>query len=389
MKKDRQQQQKKPSSSTIPSPQLDKQRIYDELFRCSPDAVVFTVLPGFDLPTIPIKETEPNLPSPLSELFKSHYCSLSEADLCKLVSKTFDKIGLTQVEADFLEVSTRQQSLCRVWYEYRKGLITASHFHEILHHKSSSYPTSIVKSIMQYNPPNANIPALKWGRDQESLAVKQYLSTIQDKHDNFKYRSSGLTINTHYPFIGASPDGHIYCECCGNGLIEVKCPHKYRNESPTSAVALADKQYFLKKNASGEISLSRSHKYYAQVQAQLAICEFEYCDFISWTTKSVFIERIYRDPDYLKDNLPNLIHFFKKYLLPEILTQKLLNSLGSKPSITSSSLSATVYCTCRKEESGKMIACDNATCSIEWFHLKCVGIKRVPKGSWFCPNCRQ
>ena len=96
--------------------------------------------------------------------------------------------------------------MCRVWYEYRKGLITASHFHEILHHKSSSYPTSIVKSIMQYNPPNANIPALKWGRDQESLAVKQYLSTIQDKHDNFKYRSSGLTINTHYPFIGASPD---------------------------------------------------------------------------------------------------------------------------------------------------------------------------------------
>lgn len=232
--------------------------------------------------------------------------------------------------------------------------MTASHFHEILRHKWSTYPTSIIKSIMQYNPPYANIPALKWGRDQESVAVKQYLSTNEDKHRNFEYRASGLTNNIRYPFMGASPDGHISCE---NGLTEVKCSYKYQNESPTSEAALADKHYSLKKNMSNEISLSRSHKYYAQVQAQLAICSLSYCDFVSWTTKGMFVERINRDPHYLRDNLPHLIRFVKQYLLPEILTHKLSNTLfvpASTPSIPSSSVSSapapkSVYCTCRKE----------------------------------------
>ena len=29
--------------------------------------------------------------------------------------------------------------------------------------------------------------------------------------------------------FGASPDGIIVCDCHGKGLLEIKCPHKYRN----------------------------------------------------------------------------------------------------------------------------------------------------------------
>lgn len=35
-----------------------------------------------------------------------------------------------------------------------------------------------------------------------------------------------------------------------------------------------------------------------------------------------------------------------------------------------------------------MIQCDNDLCPIEWFHFKCVGVKKIPKGDWFCPRCR-
>ena len=35
-----------------------------------------------------------------------------------------------------------------------------------------------------------------------------------------------------------------------------------------------------------------------------------------------------------------------------------------------------------------MIACDNARCAIEWFHLECVGLTASPKGKWFCPDCQ-
>lgn len=46
-----------------------------------------------------------------------------------------------------------------------------------------------------------------------------------------------------------------------------------------------------------------------------------------------------------------------------------------------------VYCVCKKDIPGRMIACDNTACYIEWFHYSCVGITRAPKGKWYCPNC--
>ena len=64
-----------------------------------------------------------------------------------------------------------------------------------IHHKWVSYPTSIVKSIMQYQLPN---PALKWGRDNEDNGIKEYMSQNEQKHSNLKYCSSGLTVSTDY-----------------------------------------------------------------------------------------------------------------------------------------------------------------------------------------------
>jgi len=37
------------------------------------------------------------------------------------------------------------------------------------------------------------------------------------------------------------------------------------------------------------------------------------------------------------------------------------------------------YCTCKGEAFGTMIACENDNCPIEWFHLGCLGLKRMPK----------
>jgi hypothetical protein len=45
------------------------------------------------------------------------------------------------------------------------------------------------------------------------------------------------------------------------------------------------------------------------------------------------------------------------------------------------------YCTCNRVSFGSMIACDNSSCSIEWFHLDCIGLTAPPKGKWFCTKC--
>ena len=41
---------------------------------------------------------------------------------------------------------------------------------------------------------------------------------------------SGFVIDQHHPEIGASPDGVIQCDCCGEGSLEVKCPYLVRDE---------------------------------------------------------------------------------------------------------------------------------------------------------------
>lgn len=46
-----------------------------------------------------------------------------------------------------------------------------------------------------------------------------------------------------------------------------------------------------------------------------------------------------------------------------------------------------LYCYCQQVSFGEMVACDNADCDIEWFHIACVDLKTVPKGKWYCDNC--
>ena len=47
------------------------------------------------------------------------------------------------------------------------------------------------------------------------------------------------------------------------------------------------------------------------------------------------------------------------------------------------------YCYCSGKDDGtKMICCDNNNCcSGQWFHYRCVDIKRAPHGKWFCKEC--
>ena len=47
------------------------------------------------------------------------------------------------------------------------------------------------------------------------------------------------------------------------------------------------------------------------------------------------------------------------------------------------------FCECRQPAYGDMVFCDSLRCRTKWFHFKCVWLSSVPKGSWFCPECRK
>ena len=93
------------------------------------------------------------------------------------------------------------------------------------------------------------------------------------------------------PFLAATPDGVVSCSCCGEGLLEIKCPFKYRNSQPASIEDESTK-------VGSEVTLDKKHDYYYQVQGQMAIWKKPYCDFICWTTKGLIITRIQADGNF-------------------------------------------------------------------------------------------
>ena len=109
---------------------------------------------------------------------------------------------------------------------------------------------------------------------------------MKDVHSGFVCKESGLIISITYPFIGASPDGNIQCECCtGIGVLEVKCPYCIRDVEPSSAPYIQD-----------DGNLLKTHMYYYQVQTPLFVCS---ADFVIATFRdgnaSISIQRIFRD----------------------------------------------------------------------------------------------
>uniref|UniRef100_A0A1X7TLC0 YqaJ viral recombinase domain-containing protein n=1 Tax=Amphimedon queenslandica TaxID=400682 RepID=A0A1X7TLC0_AMPQE len=178
---------------------MSRQHILSYLNDSCPNAVIFTTLSGFGEQDENIQEndilndeSDPDLPLPLCELYDPKYSLFEESELTKLVSDMFISLNVTPSASTFLESSMRQQTNSTTWFCYRKGLITASHFREVLHHKWKSYPKSIISAIMQYNPVNPSVPALKWGRDHEEIAHDEYFAWAEDNHDNLSITNSGL-----------------------------------------------------------------------------------------------------------------------------------------------------------------------------------------------------
>ncbi len=100
----------------------------------------------------------------------------------------------------------------------------------------------------------------------ESKAVKelQRFLLAENRHPGFQIFESGLVISLENPFLAASPDRIIRCECHGYIVVEVKCPYTHRDSTITGALE-SDKQFCLKLSEDGSLQLKRNHPYFYQV----------------------------------------------------------------------------------------------------------------------------
>ena len=323
------------------------------------------------------------LPSKLIiDYFDEKYQMLDSATLLLRAKQIFASMDVSESESKLIEQCTKQQRESDHWFVYRKGRITASSFHDVYALKSQTDPKKLIYKLLQ-SPDLSRIPAVKWGIDHEDMARREFVSLMEKLHSNFKCYTSGLNINPHYPHLGASPDALTECTCCvGEGIVEIKCPFSGQEAHPNQL--MKNKGFFL--NEKG--LLNRSHRYFTQVQGQLLITGRKHCDFVVWTPLGIHVDRIYEDYTFTEKLVKKLTIFYVEKLLPAIMT----NLSDSCPTITQDETFSDedqIYCYCRREESGKMIKCDNKDCELGWFHFSCVGIRRAPKGQWFCRECRE
>lgn len=52
-------------------------------------------------------------------------------------------------------------------------------------------------------------------------------------HKDVKAEPCGLFLMQKKYFVGASPDAVVSCSCCGEGILEIKCPYSIENQIPS------------------------------------------------------------------------------------------------------------------------------------------------------------
>ena len=249
-------------------------------------------------------QTSATIPQPLAEL-------ASQQDQ----ESFMENLPLyTEVDINTIEELTRDQSANEQWREQRKGRITASLAHAVMTHSKSvkitKDPTSLVDRIMGRNPPNEEIPALKYGRAKESEAREAYISDLKTKHVNLLVTECGLFVKPDKMYMGASPDGVVRCDCCGDGLLEIKCPITLAGLDPNTTTVP-----FVEEDASGCKVVKKSHQYYSQMVYQMGVTNRSWCDLVVFSTAGHLTLRIEQDHERWEDLQSAADYFFIEHIV--------------------------------------------------------------------------
>ena len=70
---------------------------------------------------------------------------------------------------------------------------------------------------------------MQYGCAMESSARDWYFATQKQQHVNLSVRGTGFHVQIDYPFLGASPDGIVSCDCHDQKLLKIKCSSEYED----------------------------------------------------------------------------------------------------------------------------------------------------------------
>ena len=344
-----------------------------KLSHSNPSAVVFKSIEEMSIPTSK-NLTVIGIATEVSKI------NLSDSEK---ITKLLKKLIFSDKEKSSVESTTRNQSESKCWIDHRKGRLTASKHHEyytkintVLKTRGKIQPktTQLVSSLIYQNNDLSKLQAIKWGREHEKDALRAFYSLEATKHVDFKLEKAGLFLDKARAYIGASPDALMYCKCHGKAVIEIKCPFNIKD---AVIIDSFQKCEFLTK-INDSIILKSSHKYYTQLNSQMALAGTKIGYFVVWTKKDILIQQIPEDKKFWMTVSTNLEIFFKNYVAKRILGINPLLFCGSCENVILEENELR-----ENELDLKPICCK--TCNI-LFHLKCQGLKSIVD-SWQCNFC--
>ena len=220
-----------------------------------------------------------------------------------IVDKFMSSLCFTDAQLAHLERVTRQQAACKEWYVQRKGRLTASVHKEIhdkvakiLSHKSNVVTTPVIAKVMGLEKDLKYLPQIRWGNRNEENAAAAFFKVAMKEHEMPQISSCGIFLCPQFQHISASPDRIMTCKCCPASCIEIKCPFSLKE----TAFNLGWQHLGFMEKAGDQIVLKKSHKYYAQVQGQMACSGCERSYFVVWdpVSKVPHIEVIMFDKQF-------------------------------------------------------------------------------------------
>ena len=134
---------------------------------------------------------------------------------------------------------------------------------------------------------------MRMGVENEEHARNDYARM----NPTFRVEKTGLWVVCDNPQLGCSPDGLVCDPSAGYGLLEVKCLKLLQDFSPSELLQAAKSgnipsrtlQSACFRIVNNQLVLRTSHAYYYQVQYQLGVSGFKWCDFVFVVTEGASI----------------------------------------------------------------------------------------------------
>ena len=113
-------------------------------------------------------------------------------------------------------------------------------------------------------------------------------------------------------------------ECCDPTVVEFKCPFNGKDLDPKIAFLLPSVGG--KKDEVGNLFLDENHLHYFQVQTYMAVSGYQTCDFVTYTSKGMFVVKVNFNANFWETVVTKVCKFYCHQIVPSILKEA-FNSL--------------------------------------------------------------